>query len=112
MALKNSRPRPRQTLTAWIRRHLAKESADGSRQAHSRRNATRRTDDYIEWIKVEYFDRAEGHISDSGMTKIRQIKTIRSHLDNVPLASLDYSGVNRSFGYFRKRPFPGEVKSP
>ena len=69
-------------------------------------------DGYIEWIKVEYFDRAEGHVSDSGMTKIRQVKTIRSHLENVPLASLDYSGVDRIFAYFRKRPLSKRSENP
>jgi hypothetical protein len=61
-------------------------------------------DDYVEWIKVEYFDKTEGHVNDSGMTKIRQVKTIRSRLENAPLSSLDYKGVDGVFGYFRKRP--------
>jgi hypothetical protein len=68
--------------------------------------------DYIEWIKVEYFDKVEGHVSDSGMTKIRQIKTIRSHLENAPLAALDYSGVDKVFGYFRKRPTTKRSENP
>ncbi|MGA2255436.1 MAG: helix-turn-helix domain-containing protein [Thermoguttaceae bacterium] len=69
-------------------------------------------DDYIVWIKAEYFDRAEGHVSDSGMTKIRQVKTIRSYLENVPLAMLDFSGVDRVFGYFRKRPLSKRSGDP
>ena len=69
-------------------------------------------DDYIEWIKSEYFDRAEGHVNDSGMTQIRQVKTIRSHLENVPLALLDYSGADRVFGYFRKRPLSKRSGKP
>jgi hypothetical protein len=68
--------------------------------------------DYIEWIKVEYFDRAEGHVNDSGMTKMRQVKTIRLHLENMPLASLDYSGVDRILGHFRKRPLSKRSEKP
>ena len=68
--------------------------------------------EYIEWIKKECYSVDEGHVSDSGMTKIRQVKTIIGQLPNVSLASLDYDGVDRLYGHFRKRPPAKRSKNP
>jgi hypothetical protein len=69
--------------------------------------------DYIEWIKKECHDQSEGHVTDHGMTRIRQVKTIMERLENVPLASLDsYSAIDTLYGYFRKRPLSKRTKKP
>lgn len=59
---------------------------------------------YIAWIQQEYFDSSEGHVSDTGNTKIRQLRTLMHHLPNVPLAKLDYEQCDRLFGIIRRRP--------
>jgi hypothetical protein len=69
-------------------------------------------DDYIEWIKLEYFDPDEGHVNDNGMTKIRQVKTLKEHLKDRPLADVDYTACDEMFGHFRKRPISTRTKKP
>lgn len=67
---------------------------------------------YLHWIEIEYFVQAEGHIGDNGMTKIRQVKSIIAHLENVPLAALDFKGTEALFAYFRKRPLSRRTDRP
>ncbi|MFC1758798.1 hypothetical protein ACFL2H_08525 [Planctomycetota bacterium] len=60
---------------------------------------------YIEYIKSEYFDKSEGHVSDAGNTLIRQVRTLLYQIDDLPLAILnDRNAVQAVYDVFRKRP--------
>jgi hypothetical protein len=59
---------------------------------------------YADWIKREYFNESEGGVSDNGMTKVRQIKTIKERCGDKPLATVGYFVIDEMFGHFRKRP--------
>lgn len=61
-------------------------------------------DAYIEWIKEDYFDINEGHVNDNGMTKIKQVVSLKEFLSDVPLSELGYQGVDDLFGTLRRRP--------
>ena len=67
-------------------------------------------DKYIEWIKREYFDQAEQHVNDNGMTKIRQVKTLKEHLADRPLSNIDYQAADDMFAHFRHRPISRRTK--
>lgn len=69
-------------------------------------------DRYIEWIKREYFDQDEQHVNDNGMTKIRQVRTLKDHLQDRPLSTLGFHGIDESFCYFRKRPLSKRTEKP
>lgn len=70
-------------------------------------------DAYIEWIRREYFDPNEGAITDNGMTKVRQVKTLKDHLRDRSLSAItDFNGVDSLFSYFRKRPISQRTQKP
>lgn len=68
-------------------------------------------DAYRDEIDREYRD-ADGTISDNGKTKQIQIRAIKSYLQDVDLAALDYQGTNELFGVFRRRPASKRYGTP
>lgn len=60
--------------------------------------------EFQDWIRKEYFDVLEQNVSDTGMTLVRQVKTIMSHVHDRPIAELNFGGVDEVIGVFRKRP--------
>ncbi len=69
-------------------------------------------DKYIDWIRREYFDQTEQHVNDNGMTKIRQVKTLKEHLADRPLSNIDYQAADDMFAHFRHRPISRRTKRP
>ena len=69
-------------------------------------------DAYVAWIRQEYFDADEGHVNDNGMTKIRQVYTLKEHLKDRALSEIDYTACDEMFAYFRKRPTSTRTKAP
>ena len=69
-------------------------------------------DAYVENIRRDYFDVNEGHVNDSGMTKIRQIKSLKDFLLDAPLSELSYQGVDELFGVLRRRPVSKRTGTP
>lgn len=78
----------------------------------SRETLHRAMDAYADWIRQEYFDADEGHVNDNGMTKIRQVNTLKEHLKDRPLSEVDYTACDEMFGHFRKRPISSRTKAP
>lgn len=93
---------------------LENASLDISRRPSAMGDGTlhKAMDAFIEWIKQDYFDVEEGHVNDNGMTKIRQVKTLKEHLKDRSLSSVDYSACDEMFGHFRKRPISNRTKKP
>lgn len=69
-------------------------------------------DSYVEWIKKDYFDIEEQHVNDNGMTKIKQVVSLREFLPDVPLSELGYQAVDDLFGTLRRRPVSKRTGSP
>jgi hypothetical protein len=69
-------------------------------------------DSYVEWIKKDYFDIEEQHVNDNGMTKIKQVVSLKEFLPDVPLSELGYQGVDDLFGTLRRRPVSKRTGSP
>jgi hypothetical protein len=70
-------------------------------------------DRFIAWIEQDYFDSAEGHVSDNGMTKIRQVRTLKDHFADRPLSAMsDFDSLDTMFAYLRKRPISKRTGKP
>ena len=69
-------------------------------------------DAYVERIEKDYLDINEGHVSDSGVTKIKQIKSLKDLLPDLPLSELGYHGVDELFGILRRRPLSKRTGAP
>jgi hypothetical protein len=60
--------------------------------------------DFIAWIEEEYYRPQLGRVTDYGRNKIRQVKTLMSRHDDIPLSQVDYEQVERMLRYWRQRP--------
>ncbi len=60
--------------------------------------------DFIAWIKEDYHRPHLGRITDYGQNKIRQVETLMSRHDDMPLRKLDLEQVERMVRYWRQRP--------
>jgi hypothetical protein len=60
--------------------------------------------DFIAWIEEDYYRPHLGRITDYGRNKIRQVKTLMSRHDDIPLTQLNYEEIERMFRFWRQRP--------
>jgi hypothetical protein len=60
--------------------------------------------DYIAWIKEDFFRPQLGRITDNGQTRIRKVNTLLSRHEDISLVDLDYEAAERMFRYWRQRP--------
>jgi hypothetical protein len=75
---------------------------DLCRQGGTLRDAMRA---YIKWIEKDYFRPALGRVNDGGRTKMRQVETLMTRHDDLPLSMLDETAVEEMFRFWRQRPF-------
>lgn len=71
-------------------------------------------DAYIKWIGAEKFDKSEGAINDTGVTRQNFVRQLKTYLiPDRPLSSLaDFASVDNLFGIVRKRPNTYRYKVP
>jgi hypothetical protein len=69
-------------------------------------------DRFVEAIKVEYFDKTEGHVSDSGMYKIKKMNQLREHSTDLPLNQLDLPALDSIYQTIRSRPIAKKTGKP
>ena len=69
-------------------------------------------DEYSKWIAHEKFDKTEGAVNDTGVTRQSMVKQIKTYLvPDRPLGSLnDFASVDQLFGILRKRPITHRYK--
>lgn len=68
--------------------------------------------DYIAWIKEDFYRPQLGRITDNGQTRIRQVRTLLSRHEDIALVVLDYEAAERMFRYWRQRPPKKDSDSP
>jgi hypothetical protein len=87
--------------------HISK--ADVSRQGRMLHDAMRA---YIKWIEHDYFRPALGRVNDGGRTKMRQVQTLMTRHENLPLSMLDEAAVEEMLRFWRQRPFKKNSTKP
>jgi len=60
--------------------------------------------DFIAWIEEDYYRPHLGRVTDYGRNKIRQVKTLMTRHDDIPLTRLDYEEIERMLRFWRQRP--------
>jgi integrase len=71
-------------------------------------------DGYAAWIREEKFDKSEGAVNDTGMTRLNMVKQLKTYLiPNRPLSSLtDFAAVDQLFAVIRRRPVTFRYQKP